>query len=99
MRLSNEYGLQGNFDPGNIQAPWLWYSDQTLDGTAAPWKNAPRGSLFWLIGASTCTCYYRNAMNNATADWVTLYTASGGTITGDLTVTGTLTAGDVIVSA
>lgn len=101
MQLHNQ--PQSNFDPPGALAPWLWYGDVAVDGAARPFCNAPQGSLYWYKpNATSCTLYYRNAMNNATADWVSLIPAnSSGTavITGDLTVSGTLTAGDVVSTA
>ncbi len=99
MQLQNQ--PQSNFDPPGALAPWLWYGDVAVDGAARPFCNAPQGSMYWYKpNATSCTVYYRNAMHNVTADWVALLqNAASQTITGDLTVSGTVTAGDFVGTA
>lgn len=101
MRLSNaEPGkpTQGvNFDLEGALAPWLWYGTATLDGTTGAWKEAPLGSLYICITASSVALYYKTSATAATASWHRL-AGAGDTITGDVTFTGTVTAGDVVIS-
>jgi hypothetical protein len=93
MRILNNYD-DSQFDPGGTQAPWMFYDTLALDGTTEPWLNAPLGSMYWLIGASSVTVYVRNAAANATTSWVTLVPAASSgnvAVTGTLDVTGALT--------
>lgn len=99
MQLHNQ--PQSNFDPPGALAPWLWYGSAALDGAALPFCDAPQGSMYWYLQSGTVTVYFRAALNNATADWVQVLqsTATTQTITGNLTVSGTVTAGDFVGTA
>ena len=68
MQLHNQ--PQSNFDPPGALAPWLWYGDAAVDGTARPFCNAPQGSMYWYLQSGTVTVCFRAALNNTTADWV-----------------------------
>jgi hypothetical protein len=98
MRLTNDGALigppQSSFDQAGARAPWLWYDIATVDGALYPWANAPVLSLYWLLDATTPKVYIKTAANSVTADWKVLVSASA---TGDLTIAGTLYAGDVVV--
>ena len=79
-------------------APWLWYDVRTLDGTVAPWKDVPLGSMYWQVNAGSVAVFFKAAFTNATADWSQVF-AAGQTITGNLNLNGgTLTAGDVVIA-
>jgi len=84
-----------NFDPSGVLAPWFFYLQATLDGADGPWKNAPVGSTYMDITGGGVKWYVKIAANNVTADWHRMIGA-GDTVTGDLTVTGTITAGDFV---
>jgi len=83
-----------NIDYAN--EPWFCPGVEALDGTIVPWTAAPLGSLYMLIAAGSVTWYLKTADNDATADWVQVLHAGGGQTVADLTVTGTLTAGDIV---
>ena len=77
MRVTNANipGLPGyDLDPTNVSSSWLWHSTSPLDGTAEPWKSAPRGSLYWdrSAGDGTVAIYVKVAALNANADWEAL---------------------------
>jgi hypothetical protein len=100
MRLRNQDPTGGhgvNFDPAGKKAPWFFYLEATLDGTKEPWKLAPIGSMYMDITGGAVKWYIKVAANNATADWHRMIGA-GDTVTGDLVVTGTITAGDFVAS-
>lgn len=86
-----------NFDPSAQLAPWFFYLEATLDGTTGPWFHAPVGSMYMDITGGGVKFYIKIANNHVTADWHRMIDA-GGTITGDLTITGTVTAGDFVAS-
>lgn len=79
--------------------PLLFYHGQAIDGTQPPFTNCPLGSICVVVLSGSVTLYARIALANATADWKAMITAAGGTITGDLVVSDTLTAGDISVEA
>jgi hypothetical protein len=98
MRLLNsDVGMSFNYDPDGVKAPQFFYADAALDGTTGPWKQAPMGSMYMRITASNVTMYVKIAAAGATADWRQILGA-GDTVTGGLTLTGTLTAGDVVIT-
>lgn len=93
MRVRND--SESNFDPGGNQAPLMFYGDSAPD-TGLRFVDAPLMSLYWDVANSVL--YIKTANNRAAADWAQM-AAAGSTITGDLTLTGTLTAGDVVAVA
>lgn len=80
-------------DADGSSRPKLWYASQALDGTLSPWKDVPVCSIFF--DTTNKRLYMKTASTNQTTDWtqVTL-----GTFTGDLTISGTLTCGDLVVT-
>ena len=52
--------------------PWFWCGEATLDGTIAPWLNAPLGSMYVFVEAGSVAIRFKTANNSATADWVTV---------------------------
>ena len=97
MRITNRDipGIKA-FNLNYTAEPWFWHGTEALDGTLAPWKDAPLGSCYMLIAAGSVTWYLKTADANATADWVQVIHAGGSQTIADLIVTGTLTAGDVV---
>jgi len=93
MRVTN--GSESNFDPGGNLAPVMFYGDAAPD-TGERFLEAPLMSLYWDVHNSVL--YVKTANNRAAADWAQL-AAAGSTVTGNLTITGTLTAGDVVATA
>lgn len=93
MRVTN--GSESNFDPGGNLAPLAFYGDCAPD-TSARFLDAPLMSLYWDVHNSVI--YVKTANNRAAADWAQL-AAAGSTVAGDLTITGKLTAGDVVAVA
>lgn len=93
MRIKNEHL---NFDRGGSLAPWDEYGD------VAPWSGyplnmAPLMSRYTRVTSGSEALYLKVANTGASTDWV-LIARAGGTITGDLIITGTVTAGDVVIS-
>ena len=93
MRIKNEILKT---DPGGNLAPWDEY------GTDVPWagypmKNAPLMSRYTRVLAGSEALYVKVADTGASTDWVQIAIA-GKTMTGDLNVSGTLTAGDVVIA-
>ena len=86
-----------NYDENAAARPWVWHGSTAPDGDAAPWKDATLGSLYVCITAGSVYLYAKYAHAEADADWGML-ARTGGTITGDMTITGTLTAGDVSIA-
>ncbi len=78
--------------------PLMWAGSAAVDGDATRFSEAPIGSIYIRRLAGSVTFYAKTAHNEADADWVAWLTLAGGTITGDLTVTGTVQAGDVVVT-
>jgi hypothetical protein len=80
MRISNK-NIPGipRYDADEVGAnrPWLWYGVTAVDGTVAPWKDAPLGSLYLLTVAGSVTQYTKAANVPATADWVSQVLTSG----------------------
>jgi hypothetical protein len=97
MRIHNDSDQSVNFRDGGggPRAPWFWFDNLTLDGAATPWADCAPGSIYILTTGSAATVYVKKVNNQATADWVALIS---GTSAGDVTVTGTLTAGDVVIA-
>jgi len=98
-RISNKDipGLPG-YELGNYaDEPWFWHGSSAIDGDVTPFKDAPLDSLYLYRVAGSVTVYVKIAHAEADADWVQI-ARGGGTITGDLTVTGTVTAGDVSIA-
>jgi hypothetical protein len=92
MRIRNEHIM---FDPSATRGPWDEY------GLEVPWagfplKNAPLMSRYTCITSGSQALYIKVADTGAATDWVVLARA-GGTVSGDLTITGTITAGDVVI--
>ena len=58
----------------NGYAPLFWFGTTAVDGTTAPFKSAPIGSIYEYKPDETTepTLYKKAAMNNVTADWATL---------------------------
>lgn len=50
--------------------PDVWIGDDTLDGTADPWKSAALGAEYIYRTGSTVRAYRKLADTDATADWV-----------------------------
>ncbi len=99
MRITNrDIPSIKTFNQVYANEPWFWYGSETLDGTSAPWMDAPLGSLYMLIAAGSVTWYVKRVDNNATADWVQVLHTGGSQTMADLTVTGTLTAGDIVAT-
>ena len=98
MRISNKDipGIKWfNIDYAN--EPYFWYGTEAVDGTIPPWSEAPLSSLYLLQASGSVTLYAKLTDTDATADWIQLLHATGGqTIAGNLTVDGTLTAGDLV---
>lgn len=93
MRIRNQ---QLNFDPGGNLAPWDEYGD------AAPWSGyplnmAPLMSRYTCVTSGSEALYVKVANTGASTDWAIIARA-GGTVSGDVAITGTLTAGDVVIS-
>ena len=86
-----------NFDPGGNRSFWDWYGDGAPNTSDWRFLKAPLMSRYTCIGSGIEAFYIRTALAQTTADWVKLAFA-GGTITGDLIVTGTITAGDFVAS-
>lgn len=97
MRVVNESGESSSFDPAGVYAPRLFYGPGA-PSTEKVFINAPLLSLYWDV--TNGVLYAKTAYTEAAADWKALITTGGGqTIDGALTVTGTLTAGDITATA
>jgi hypothetical protein len=92
MKIRNNE--ESRFDPGGNAAPLAWYGNQTPQGASKPYCDAPLMSFYICNLSGSEAVYVRVALNNADADWQALVRA-GGTVAGDITVTGTITAGDL----
>ncbi|MFA6046257.1 MAG: hypothetical protein WC718_14835 [Phycisphaerales bacterium] len=96
MRVVNVSGEASNFDPGGVFAPRLFYGP-VAPGTEHIFVDAPLLSLYWDVVAGVL--YAKTVHTPAAADWKAIVTTGGGqTIAGALTVTGTLTAADLVAS-
>lgn len=93
MRIRNQI-LQ--FDPGGNLAPWDEYGP-AAPTEGYPFKAAPLMSRYTCVTSGYQALYVKVADNDAAADWKMLAAASQ-TLSGDLTITGTLTAGDVVIA-
>lgn len=82
-----------NYDPSGAQAPWQFYGNEVPDGDAQPWKHAPVMSTYTCILTGYRAIYVKVANDWADSDWSILVHA-----TGDFTISGTLTAGDLVVA-
>lgn len=89
---------ESRYDDGGHAAPWKFYGNRTPDGDDKPFIDAPIMSEYTCVLSGSEALYVKVAAAHADADWQALARA-GGTISGNLTVTGTVTAGDVVVSA
>ena len=100
MRITNDdvSGIR-QYDQDNARqnSPALWYGTEALDGTRLPYSGVPLGSVYILRTGGSVAWYQKIADTDATADWVKV--AGSGAVSGDLTITGTLTAGDVVSTA
>lgn len=99
MKVLN--GSESNFDPGGNRGPWLFYGD-AAPGTDRRFTDAPLNSMYWDV--ANYNIYIKTANTGAAADWKPLVaagrtTAGNTTITGDLVITGTVTAGDIVATA
>lgn len=92
MKIVN--GEQSPFDSSGALAPWLFYG-QGAPSTDQAFMQAPLDSLYWDV--THHIIYVRTAQNMAAADWAQM-AALGSTLTGSLTISGTLTAGDVVAT-
>lgn len=75
MRLDNSDipGLRRyDADETGASKPWFWYGAMALDGTVAPWSEAPVRSLYLYTSGSTAVLYVKTVDNNAAADWTNL---------------------------
>ena len=100
MRITNADvpGLRGyDADPTGASSPYLWHGTDALDGTRTPFSTAPLASVYIRLVAGSVAWYQKTADNDATADWVQV--AGYGAVSGDLTIPGTLTAGDIVSTA
>jgi hypothetical protein len=86
-----------SYDLNAAARPWMWHGTGAVDGDVEPFKSAPLGSVYFRITAGSVLMYGKAADNKADADWGGMARA-GSTIVGDLTVTGTVTAGDLSVT-
>jgi hypothetical protein len=86
-----------NYDLDAAARPWMWHGTGAVDGDVEPFKSAPLASMFFRITAGAVYTYQKYADNKADADWAMIARAAG-TIVGDMTLTGTLTAGDVSIT-
>jgi len=99
MKIRNDE--QSPFDSGGAKAPWLWYGEGAP--TAADrFLAAPILSQYWNVTSGAEAVYVKTGTAGATTDWVKFMYAGASittlNLTGDLTVSGTLTAGDVIAT-
>jgi hypothetical protein len=99
MRIRNDE--QSRFDPSGTQGPMMFYG--TIDPVASgTFLDAPLMSLYWNITSGSQAMFIKTANNKAAADWVKMFfsgaTISSLSLTGDLTVSGTVTAGDVVAT-
>jgi hypothetical protein len=83
------------FDPSGSQAPWDWYGPGA-PSTERVFVDAPQMSRY--TDVTNKVLYVKVAQTGAAADWKAL-AAGGVTVAGDLTITGTLTAGDVVITS
>lgn len=93
MSIKNEHL---KYDPSGAVAPWDEYGPD-VPWAGYPMKNAPLMSRYTCITSGSQALYIKVADTGAAADWVVMARA-GGTVSGDLTITGTITAGDVVIS-
>lgn len=81
--------------------PWMWPGNLAINAAnCASGKthgDAPIGSCYMLITAGSVAWYLKIANNKAAADWQIILRV-GASVTGDLTLTGTMTAGDYATS-
>jgi hypothetical protein len=84
------------FDPGGNLAPWDEYGPGAPTA-GYPFKAAPLMSRYTCITSGAEALYVKTAETGAATDWVKIAQA-GGTVTGDITFTGTVTAGDVVIA-
>ena len=94
MRIINE---KLRFDPSGAVAPWDEYGLETVPWAGYPMKAAPLMSRYTCVLAGSEALYVKVADTGAATDWVVV-ARSGGTVSGDLIITGTVTAGDVVIS-
>ena len=114
MRITNADipDLPGyELDPTNASAPWFWVGQREVDGAASPWSAAPVGSLYLALIASVAYLYVKTVNTGATTDWNVMLMSdpnayvvnslmdSETTYIDNLTVKGTLTAGDVVIDS
>lgn len=90
MRIQN--GSESVFDAGGNRGPWIFYGEAVPSGSFFP--AAPLMSLYICVLSGSEALYARVANNGATADWAKLVNAVGS-----FAVSGTLTVGDLVISA
>lgn len=90
MKILNE--SISAFDAGGNRSPWFFYGEVVPSGSFFP--AAPLMSLYFCVLSGSEALYARVGKAGVTADWSKLVHA-----TGDFAISGTLTAGDVIISA
>lgn len=99
MKIRNED--QSPFDLGGAKAPYLWYGEGVPTNTER-FLKAPLMSQYWNVTSGSEAIYVKTGATGATTDWVKIMYAGASittlNLTGDLTVSGTLTAGDVIAT-
>lgn len=71
---------QKQYLTGSGYAPYLWYGDDAVTGTAEPWLTAPIGSIYgYKPSESTEVVFYaKGAAAGATADWKIISTFNMG---------------------
>jgi hypothetical protein len=81
------------------QWPWIWPGNLAINAAnCAAGKthgDAPLGSVYMLVTAGSVAWYLKVANNKAAADWQVVLRV-GASVTGDLTLSGTVTAGDFV---
>jgi hypothetical protein len=91
MKLSND-GVSA-FDNGGNRAPWDIYGEAVPSGAFYP--AAPIMSRYTCVASGSEGLYVKVASAGATTDWSTLAKVTSA---GDLTIGGTLNAGDVNIT-
>lgn len=95
MRITNDNipGVMAyDLDPNGVNTPYFWYGNDAIVGTRAPFSTAPIGSIYVRIAAGSVSMWAKATDNDATADWKEMC----ATLNGSLTISGTLTAGDIV---